>query len=280
MDDGMQDPDVVGEAALAAVFPDGLPTRTGPAGQQVLLRHFPLEEKHLLVLKAQTESGQKMGVTTAPIQTLKRSHHRLAMLLATGMRPEQAAMACGYHPSTVSVFQTDPMFRELLNLYADGVTAEFQDTVTAMADLADDVVMLIRNKLETHGEHMSLKDLNEVLKTLTDRSGNGPSASLTTRNLSVSLNGSDIERIKAGASGRPPHPADGARAFRQLGTLSQEDQRALDRVFADRGSPAVGPGGPSEGIPSGPGTGVRAQDPGDAGVPLFGDDAEDGAEAA
>lgn len=265
-DGGMSEQLSPEEAAFRAVFPHGLPANTRAASPSAIVRTFPLTEEHLVKIKAHAESGAVLGTEDHRLARLKPRHHRLAMLIAGGMEPERAALACRYHPTTVGILIRDPMFAELLELYRDGVSMEFQDTIADMRELTDEIIAEIAYRLEENPKQFTPTQLNDFLRTLADRSGHGPSS--TVRNLSVALDGNDIRAIKAEAAGTGP-------ASRQPGRLAPEHQRAIEGVFAVRGPGASEPG-PQEGVGSGAGDGVRAQGAGPPADALFADDAEDG----
>lgn len=266
-DDGVTNPDTEVDIALAAVFPNGLPAGARPASASPIVRTFPLDETHLAKLAAHNESGAALGVTNAPLARIKRRHHRLAMILAGGEMDEgRAALMCGLHPSTVSILKNDPAFAELLAMYSDGVTAQFRDTVAEMAELAEDVIELIRQKLDAQGESVSLDTLMKFLPTLTDRTGNGPTSNHNVRAVSVALSGDDLQRLKAGADATRP-------VDRPLQRLAPEHREVINGVFRRAADPDASR---EAGDAAGTGEGVRAQDATLPSGPLFIDDAEDG----
>lgn len=264
------------DEALAAVFPNGLPARpVRGSSVSAIVRTFPLTPEHLQKLAANYESGEVLGVgngMTAVAQSggisparIKRRHHRLAMLMATGtVSDAKAALACGLHPNTVSILRQDPMFAQLLELYSDGVTAEFQETVENMAELADDIVERIRDILDTQENNVTIDQLTKLLPILTDRSGNGPTSNVNNRTVALHLNSRDIADAKADAARGVERP---------LRKISEEGRRALDSLDPSRRL-AVRANASQEGIAAGPGPSLRAQDHRLARQSLFGDEAD------
>lgn len=259
------------DLAVTRVFPDGLPATRAAAGT-VIVRHFPLTEEHLLRLKAHSESGAVLGLEDNKLARLKRKHHRLAMLLAGGVEPEKAAIACGYHPTTVGILCKDPMFSQLLDLYSDGVEAEWEDTVTRMRELTDELLQELAYRLDNNPEQFTIGQMNEVLKTLADRSGHGPT-STTNLNARIGVvDGAALERLKAAAA--TARPVD-----RSLPQLTQAHRGAIEGQFAvPSRNDATQPGDAGERGAAGPS--LRAEDGSLVDRYLFGRDADAGDKAA
>ncbi len=241
------------DIAFARVFPNGLPA-TRAAHPPAIVRAFPLTEEHLAKLAAHADSGRTLGTEDHSLARLKRKHHRLAMLLAGGMEPEKAAMACGYHPTTVGILCKDPMFAELLDLYNDGVMAEFQDTIETMRELADDLIGELAARLEHNPREFTIGQMNELAKTLLDRSGNGPTSTTNLNTRVAVVDGATLERIKAAANA--PRSAD-----RPLPQLSEGHQRAIEGVFR-LASPVAAEQQGEAGLGSPTGPSLRAEDSG------------------
>jgi hypothetical protein len=253
------------DAALLAVFPNGLPANRRSVSP--FIRSFPLETSHLESLRAHGETDRSISIRPDLI-SIKRRHHRLAMLLAAGTDQRQAAAVCGVHLGTIHTLQRDPLFRELLDMYSDGVTAEFRDTVMEMRELADDVIALMRDKIEAQGAELSITQLNEILKTLADRTGNGPTTHNKVSAVTLSLTGDDIERVKSAANSARP-------ADRPLPRISEEDRRVIEGVFARVGQP-VPVARPPEELGRGEGPSLRTQDAVPPANDLFADEPADG----
>lgn len=269
-DDGSTPADDAVEQALSVVFPDGLPPRARGASDSPIVRTFPLTAEHINSLAENYESGEAMGVPGAyghnggqGLRTVKRRHHRLAMLLAAGtMTESQAALACGLHPATVSLLKQDPLFHELLTLYSDGVTAEFQDAVSQMADLADDMIGRLRDIMDNSPEQLSVDQILKALPILTDRTGNGPTSNVNTRSIALNLNSRDLADAKADAA---------RRVVRPLRAIGEDHRRALNSLDPAGGQSVRAEAG-EEGLAPGRGPSLRAQGPDVAIDALFRDE--------
>lgn len=182
------------DEAFTSVFPNGLPPAKPSAGSAIV-RAFPLNATHLETLNAHHESGRALGVDTSPRQKMSMRHHRVAQLLAQGTPPGEVAVVTGLALTTISILQSDPMFKELLNYYAGEVDEAFRDAQTEMGELALDVIAEIRSRLENSPQSLSASVLDSLLKTLADRTGNGPT-STNNINVGVAVNAADLARIK------------------------------------------------------------------------------------
>lgn len=60
---------------------------------------------------------------------LADSHHRMARLVASGLRTHEVAEASGYSITHVSIMKADPSFQELVAVYREQVDEEFKDAV-------------------------------------------------------------------------------------------------------------------------------------------------------
>lgn len=144
------------------------------------------------------------GVTAPAVKRLRDSHHALARVLATGVDESEAALICGYSPSRVSILKADPTFAELIAHYRAIKSAEFADAGARMASLSVEVIEELRERLEDSPESFTNGTLDNLLKTLTDRTGFGPKA--TQVNINVGLADrldAAIKRQVAPPEGRP-----------------------------------------------------------------------------
>lgn len=63
------------------------------------------------------------------VQTFRDSHHRLARLVAAGLKTHEVASASGYSITHISILKGDPSFMELVAGYRAEVDEEFKDAV-------------------------------------------------------------------------------------------------------------------------------------------------------
>lgn len=124
---------------------------------------------------------------------LSDRHHRLARLLAEGIPPGQAAVACGLTGPTVSILQADPSFAELTLFYRQQVNAEFRGTATKLAEIAGLAAEEIIVRLEENPEEMEMETLQTLLKLAADRTGHAPQPKSASVNVTMNIG----ERLEA-----------------------------------------------------------------------------------
>lgn len=118
-----------------------------------------------------------------PISHLRYSHHRLAQLLANGVKPYIAARLCNYSAQRVTQLMDDPSFQELMANYKDEVDEVWADFRSMASDLSIDMMGRLREMLEEHPERFGPATILEAIKVLADRSGNAP----VTKTVSVAV---------------------------------------------------------------------------------------------
>ncbi len=160
---------------------------------EVLAEEFELTEDHLAELQAHVDGVVTLPseVHLRPLQRLHRQHHRLAQYLSMGMSHARAGILCDYHPTRISILTGDPAFQALLAHYASGVEEAHRSFVQEAADLNEDMVLHLRDILETSPEKITPQVALEAIKTLADRTGNGPVA----KNMNVNLNANIGDRM-------------------------------------------------------------------------------------
>ncbi len=114
------------------------------------------------------------NVEMPELKKITERHHALARALASGMRVGEAASLVGYEIARVSVLQDNPAFQELLSLYRDQKDLEFAEFAGRIAGLGKDAVLELQDRLEQAPEKFSNGMLLDMVKTLADRSGHGP----------------------------------------------------------------------------------------------------------
>lgn len=148
----------------------------------------PLDEADILLLAA----GEK-GSTASPLKRLGERHHALARALAGGMKPGHAGITCGLSASRVSILQSDPAFKELVNFYREDVNAQYRDLHQRLSGLALDAAEELAERLEEDPSSVSTGQLMEVVKMGADRTGFGPQSSSLNMNVNVDM----ANRLKA-----------------------------------------------------------------------------------
>lgn len=125
--------------------------------------------------------GDEKGSKPTPLKRLGDRHHALARCLASGMAESDAAIACGYVISRVSVLKSDPAFQELLAFYREDADRAYRDMHERLAGLSRDAVDELHTRLEddiqAEEKKISVGQLLEIAKMGADRTGHGPQSS-------------------------------------------------------------------------------------------------------
>lgn len=132
------------------------------------------------------------------LKKLRDRHHALAKMLASGMSEGEAAIACGYDNSRISILKSDPSFLELLEFYRGNSAERHFDRAEMMEGLSRDVIQELRDRLEDDPESFTVNQLESLVKTFADRTGMGPSTK-TEVNVKVGL-ASRLEAAQARAA--------------------------------------------------------------------------------
>ena len=124
--------------------------------------------------------AKPLSATGGVVKRLRDPHHRLARLVASGLRFTEVAERSGYSEVRISMFNQDPAFLELVAVYREKIDAAWvkeQDDymATAMGNMRKAEVM-IAEKLEAAeetGEFLPTRDLIAISRDAADRFGYG-----------------------------------------------------------------------------------------------------------
>lgn len=111
-----------------------------------------------------------------PMKKLRDSHHRVARLMAMGLRPGQLATATGYSHGRISTLAQDPAFQELVAHYRSLVDDSFKevaddyyDTLSANRIIA---ARLLNDKLcDADPDDIGFRELVLIHADAADRTG-------------------------------------------------------------------------------------------------------------
>src|SRR5262245_44687461 len=123
--------------------------------------------------------SQPRGVRPKSLVRIHASHHSLARCLATGMRPQQAALVTGYSPGRISQLQNDPSFNDLVAEYRSEAKSIFADLAERMNDLSLDAIEHLQERLHESPETFTVDMLLDMVKAFADRTGHGPNQEVT-----------------------------------------------------------------------------------------------------
>lgn len=125
--------------------------------------------------------GQDDAIQSAPseskapaLRRVSERHRRLARMIADGIGETDAAIACGYTRSRVSILKADPAFRELVLFYRAQVDEHYVETHDKLALMTNLAVDEMTYRLEETPDEFTKDDLRKLIETGADRIGFSP----------------------------------------------------------------------------------------------------------
>lgn len=188
--------DAMAEQDLGAVL-----NRNLTSGDGGPLTAAILEEGHFIA----NTPGQENLVS---FESIRARHHRVAQLLASGLKPITVARLVGYTPGFIHNLQASPAFQELLAHYAAEVHDQFTDFVQSASEFSQEVLDELRTRLQDNPTQFSVNQLLESMKATADRSGNAPVAKSVNLNVNTDLGTKLAEARKRSLASMLPPPLD------------------------------------------------------------------------
>lgn len=169
-----------------------LSTRLGGYSEPLAFEHKRDLNRADLELVEQMRGNN--GTRAKEILKLRGVHHRVAKLLAAGLKDVEVSAVTGYCQSRISVLKKDPAFKGLMDYYAEKEEARSAEVMDLMKDLSMDALVTLRERLEDEPDTLTVKQLLEISQLTLDRTGHGP----VTRNIqgTVKLSPEDVNEIK------------------------------------------------------------------------------------
>lgn len=134
------------------------------------------------------------------IAKIRDPHHRLARLIAAGIRNSELPMRSGYSAQSIARFRGDPAFQELVSSYREKVLEAYVNGVEDYAEMVVGNAMkaerMLAEKLESADEDevsLPVRDLIAISRDAADRFGYGK------RNTTVNVNvdfAANLERAR------------------------------------------------------------------------------------
>lgn len=170
------------------------------ATNPTILSVRPLTRDDLLVLR---ERRPPQGI----VKVFRDSHHRVARLVASGLRNEDVLLRSGYSLQRLYTLSQDPAFQELVAQYREKVSAAFVEGVDEFYSVATSNMLKaevqLSEKLDASidsGEFLPTKDLLAISRDAADRFGH-PKQKVT-NNTNVNLDFASMLEKAAARSGR------------------------------------------------------------------------------
>ena len=118
-----------------------------------------------------------LGSTTPSIKKLRQSHHKLAQLLARGVKETEVSFITGYSISRISILKNDPAFKNLLSYYAEHVEQTQVDVIERLREVGMDAVEILHERL-IESDDMTTGELVKTVELMLDRAGFGPKSTV------------------------------------------------------------------------------------------------------
>lgn len=120
------------------------------------------------------------------VKALRRSHHRVARLIALGYSDAQITRMTGYGPTRIGQLKVDPAVQELIATYDKKVEADFEAKIDHIHEEMTEIKLrglnLISDRLDLAEEGeapIGLKELVSLVGDMADRTGHGKHSSTT-----------------------------------------------------------------------------------------------------
>lgn len=140
--------------------------------------------------------AQPQGCIATTPKKIRETHHQLARLLAQGIKQVEVSAITGFSQSRISILQTDPAFKELVEHYREVKTSSFADVNGQIVSLGVDVIGELRDRLHDQPEDFKNRELMEFATSLLDRSGFGPTAKMKLEQTSIHVTGAELLKLK------------------------------------------------------------------------------------
>lgn len=130
-----------------------------------VLERLPLEARD--IAKLAVEGPQHSG-SVYDLEHMRYSHHGVARMLSSGMRPLEVARQTGYSPATISVLQEAPAFKELMAHYMEKADQSAFDLSESIHLAAGEGITRTLETLRT-GQDLNPAWVHKVTMDLVDR---------------------------------------------------------------------------------------------------------------
>ena len=121
------------------------------------------------------------------IQKLRSSHHAAARYFALGMKNYEVSAVTGYTEARLSVLKNDPSFQELITYYQNNAAEKVVELRERMLTVGLDALDVLQERLDERPDDFKNGELTDVVRTMADRTGNGPSSSSVNVNVNAEL---------------------------------------------------------------------------------------------
>lgn len=99
-------------------------------------------------------------------KVLRDTHHRLARLIASGLRDSEVLRITGYSSTRLAQLKTDPAFQQLIAEYRVKATEAWVDSLDELAETATENMLRMERQVQEHLDQADEKGELIPLKTL------------------------------------------------------------------------------------------------------------------
>lgn len=117
---------------------------------------------------------------TSVLQRFRDPHHRVARLIALGLRRQEVVEQSGYSYQRISTLEADPGFQELVATYRLDVNNQFRENADPFLEVATSNMLkaevMLAEKIDdamANGEFLPTRDLIAISRDAADRFGYG-----------------------------------------------------------------------------------------------------------
>lgn len=165
---------------------------------------------------------------SAGIKFMRNSHHRLARLIARGLRQNEAAEVAGYSRQTVAIYMRDPTFQQLVSEYEKteprAEMAEVDEYYSVVIDNRITAARRLNDKLHDEEEEFTVAQLVAIHGDSADRTG------YPKRQVAVNVNVDFASRLDRAISR--------SREVKALPPLIEHDPVSASGVVSEGASPS------------------------------------------
>lgn len=111
-----------------------------------------------------------VGSIPPALVRIRASHHRIAQLVADGVKDVQISLITGMAKARICVLKNDPAFLELVAYYLDQKEKVYVDVHEKLADLGTTALEELRDRLEEDPTKFKTRELLEIMGQTYDRS--------------------------------------------------------------------------------------------------------------
>lgn len=202
----------------------------------------PLTREDLAVLLDEQRGPSKDRAGSGAVARLREPHHRLARLIALGLRKAEVVARSGYSYQRVSTIEKDPAFIELVAHYRAKVDEAFVEEQETFVELATANMItserMLMEKLEIHEEEGTLPSIRELMSIRSDsadRLGYGK------KNVNLNVNVDFAARMEQAIAR--------SRGSKLIETRANQPPQAQYAQASIPLAPVVDPAVPEQGVP-------------------------------